>query len=103
MQKLHRLSASMDPACKQGSGVTSQWLGEHVVPSLMVHHRIHKNVSLVLARPILWACFDDRMESLIPEELRTSICDAYELIRVLDACQCQSSGASTASHHWIRK
>ena len=72
-------------ALREGSGVTDQWLGEHVVPSLMIHHRIHKNVSLVLARPILWACFDDRMELLMPEELRTNIRDAYELIRVLDA------------------
>ncbi|KAI2499452.1 hypothetical protein MHU86_15036 [Fragilaria crotonensis] len=70
---------------KEGSGVTDQWLGEHVVPSLLEHRRIHRSVSLVLARPILWACFDARMESAMPVELRTRIREAYAGIRVLEA------------------
>ncbi|KAI2493756.1 hypothetical protein MHU86_20795 [Fragilaria crotonensis] len=46
---------------------------------------IHRSVSLVLARPILWACFDARMESAMPVELRTRIREAYAGIRVLEA------------------
>ena len=51
---------------KEGSGVTEHWLGELVVPNILQSARFHRQVALVLALPILWACFDDEMEAYMP-------------------------------------
>ena len=65
---------------KEGSWVTDQWLvGEHAVPSLLEHCRIHRSVSLVLARPLFLACFDARMESVMP---------ALVFVRPMQASEC---------------
>jgi hypothetical protein len=67
---------------RNGSGISDQWLSENVVPCML--DRIQRNVSLVLALPLLWACFDPRMESFVPQGLRARIRDAYDRIRVLN-------------------
>ena len=71
-------------ALKEGSGVTEQWLCEHVVPSILQSQRFHRHVAVVLALPILWACFDDEMEAYMPPEMRNRIRAAYLLIRRLE-------------------
>ena len=41
-------------------------------------------MALVLALPILWACFDDEMEAYMPLVMRNWIRAAYEIIRQLE-------------------
>ena len=53
-------------ALKQGSGVSMLWLCEHVVPHLVASAHMQDQVVIVLAKPILWACFDDSMERKCP-------------------------------------
>ena len=71
-------------ALRDGCGISDQWLTTHVVPALASRARISKKVSLVLAKPVLWACFDDRLQSFVPEHIKERVCRDYQHIRVLD-------------------
>jgi hypothetical protein len=71
-------------ALKEGSGVTEHWLCQFVVPHMLQSARFQRPVALVLALPILWACFEDRMEEYMPPALRNRILAAYENIRQLE-------------------
>ena len=63
---------------KAGSCVTVQcWLCEYVVPNIVRSHRFQPQVAVVLALPILWACFADGMETSMPPELQNRIRTAY--------------------------
>jgi hypothetical protein len=69
---------------KEGSGVTEHWLRQHVVPNILRAQRFQEQVVLVLALPILWACFDDEMVAYMPAVMRNRIRAAYENIRQLE-------------------
>jgi hypothetical protein len=62
-------------ALKDNSGVTDEWLLEHVVPNTVARSKFHNNehVAQVLALPLLWASFDSEMEDLMPAHLRNRI------------------------------
>ena len=66
-----------------GSGVTEQWLRQHVVPHMLHREKLQLQVVLALARPIIWACFDDQVERYMPGPMRNRIRDAYTVIRQL--------------------
>ena len=71
-------------ALKEGSGVTEHWLCINVVPHILQSPRIGRQVALVLALPILWACFRDEMEDYMPPAMRTRIRAAYGIMRLLE-------------------
>jgi hypothetical protein len=71
-------------ALKEGSGISEEWMSTYVVPSLANRPRISNQVSLVLAKPMLWACFDDRLQSFVPEIIRDRVRTEYAKIRLLD-------------------
>jgi hypothetical protein len=54
---------------KAGSGVTTAWLRQHVVPNMLLSHSLQESVVMVLALPLLWAAFDDEMEAYMPAPL----------------------------------
>ena len=66
---------------KNGSGVSNLWLTQNVVPHIFASERIQGNVALVLALPILWACFDSTVEGKMPGQMRNRIRLEYEAIR----------------------
>ena len=66
-----------------GSGVTEQWLRQHVVPHMLQREKLQLQEVLALARPIIWACFDDQVERYMPGPMRNRIRDAYTVIRQL--------------------
>ena len=68
---------------REGSGVTEQWLRQHVVPHMLHREKLQLQVVLALARPIIWVCFDDQVERYMPGPMRNRIRDAYTVIRQL--------------------
>lgn len=68
---------------KKGSGVTEDWLCQHVVPNILQSKRFHRQVAVVLALPILWACFDEEMEAYMLPALRNRIRAVYNCIQQL--------------------
>ena len=68
-------------ALKNGSGVSNMWLVANVVPYMVASPRIKDGAALVLAKPILWACFEQDMQYKMPHGTRARIRAAYELIR----------------------
>ena len=48
---------------------------------LPANEQIEDGVALVLAKPVLWACFEDCMLGKMPQEMRGRIKQAYALIR----------------------
>jgi hypothetical protein len=71
-------------ALKAGSGITTNWLHEHVVPHIRQSEHIAENVATMLALPLLWACFNPEMQAYIPAALRNRVHAAYENIRLLE-------------------
>jgi hypothetical protein len=71
-------------ALKNGSGITVNWLHEHVVPHIRQSEHIKEQVATVLALPLLWACFTPDMQAYLPGELRNRIRNAYETVRQLE-------------------
>jgi hypothetical protein len=67
------------------SGISDAWLLQHVVPNMMQSPHIshHREVALVLALPLLWACFDDEMEAYMPTPIRNAMQHAYNEIQHL--------------------
>ena len=74
----------MQVCLKEGLGILEEWMSTHFVPSLANPPRIAEQVSLLLAKPMLWACFDDRLQSFVPVIIRDRICTEYTKIRLLD-------------------
>ncbi|KAI2507360.1 hypothetical protein MHU86_7080 [Fragilaria crotonensis] len=65
---------------KNGSGILDNWLLSHVVPHLSRSVTLSQQVALVLAPPVLWAAFEDSMESYMPVNLRNRIQTAYNAL-----------------------
>jgi hypothetical protein len=66
---------------KENCGVSDDWLAEYVVPNIL--RRFPREIGMVLARSLLWACFDDEVKQLLPPSLTTRILTAYQRIRQL--------------------
>jgi hypothetical protein len=69
---------------RDNCGISDLWLTTHVVPALASRSCISNKVSLVLAKPVLWACFDERLQSFVPEIIKDRVRREYLRIRVLD-------------------
>lgn len=67
-----------------GSGVTTDWCNEHVVPGIREYYGNDNTISDVLALPLLYACLNDDLMDCIPLTLSSRIQEAYGRIRVLD-------------------
>ena len=58
------------------SGITSEWILEHVVPNI-VAHGIDSQVCKVLGRAMLWRLFDRSGDDCFPQARRVQIMQAY--------------------------
>jgi HEPN domain-containing protein len=72
---------------KNGSGITTNWLLEHVVPNIRQSEHFQDPVATVLALPLLWACFNMDAQAFVPNDLRNRIRDAYAVIRQLEPAE----------------
>jgi hypothetical protein len=59
-----------------GSGITDEWILQHVVPNLM-RHGIELQVCKVLGRAMLWRLFDRSGDDCFPQHRRQQIMQAY--------------------------
>jgi hypothetical protein len=63
-------------ALKENSGITDDWLLEHVTPNIFV--KFDRAIALTLARPLLWACIDDDRSQFVPSGIRNHVQNAYQ-------------------------
>jgi hypothetical protein len=56
---------------KDGSGITDEWLAKEVAPA--ISESFGEAVGTILAKPLLWACFDDSMVEQVPPTIRHSV------------------------------
>ena len=62
---------------KEGTGVSNDFILQHVVPSICT--RFSDEVALVLGKALLWLVFSEE-NSYVPDEVRERICHAYNAI-----------------------
>lgn len=57
---------------KEGLGITDQWLATEICPNIAgaFDHR----VAAILAKPLLWACFEPNVMTEVPNELYQTVC-----------------------------
>ena len=60
---------------KERSGISEQWIIDHVVPA--IKSRYCQSVSLVLGRALLWRIFDDADTHVAPLQIRDRVKQAY--------------------------
>ena len=68
----------------EGSGITSAWYDQYVIPGIKEYFGNSNTISDVLALPLLFACMDVDLHLKLPLTLVTRIKNAYGEIRVLD-------------------
>jgi hypothetical protein len=56
---------------KDGSGITDEWLAREVAPA--ISESFGDKVGRILAKPLLWACFDASTVDLVPSTIRHSV------------------------------
>ena len=61
---------------KNGCGISDDWLVSNVTPSIAAVYGI--KVAAILAKPLLWACFDVDRAGMVPEGIRSRILRACE-------------------------
>lgn len=68
---------------KEGSGVTRQFILEHVVPGIANYFRddASNNIAEVLGNALLWACHEDSLSHMMDPAVRRRVKDAYAAIR----------------------
>ena len=66
-----------------GSGITDQWLMEHVVPGIHQYFGDHSSVPRVLALALLWAIMDGTLDDRLPSYIRDQPRAAYAALRRL--------------------
>jgi hypothetical protein len=69
---------------KEGSGVTDNFLLQHVVPNICT--RLPADVAKVLAKPLLWMLFSSQ-KTYLPQAMRDRVSSAYNNIRLLPAAE----------------
>jgi hypothetical protein len=67
-----------------GSGITSAWYDEYVVPGIKQYFGESNTISDVLALPLLYASLEIDLVHTVPLTIASRIRQAYEVIRVLD-------------------
>ena len=60
------------------SGISDDWILEHVVPNIM--RRFPCQVGLVLGQALLWACFEQGAAGTLPGLIFDRVHVAYDLI-----------------------
>jgi hypothetical protein len=67
---------------KHGSHVTTDFLLEIVAPHIAAYYpEEHNKIAEVLARPLLWACFEPSLEHLMVPQVRARVRHGYNEIR----------------------
>jgi hypothetical protein len=66
---------------RQNSGISEEWIAEHVVPNIV--QRLDPHVAAVLGRALLWACFEQELEQWIPPAIKDRVQTAYHAIQQL--------------------
>ncbi|KAL9179019.1 hypothetical protein ACHAXT_011992 [Thalassiosira profunda] len=61
---------------KPGSGLSDEWLIEHVTPAIRA--RFDDGVAAILARPLLWACLDAELVQMVPPGIRLRVLNALQ-------------------------
>jgi hypothetical protein len=56
---------------KDGSGIADEWLAKEVAPA--ISESFGDKVRQILAKPLLWACFDASTVDLVPSTIRQSV------------------------------
>ena len=59
----------------EGSGITDEWLAEAVAPSIA--NIFGNKVAAVLAKPLLWACFEECMEDAVPPDVKRAVVGSF--------------------------
>lgn len=67
---------------KDGSGITSEFLIQYVVPRIA--QKFPHDVSVVLGTALLWRIFSQDGEAAIPQVIRQWVIVAYQIIKLLD-------------------
>ena len=62
---------------KANSGITDDWICEHVVPHIRDFYGEHSSVPKVLGRALLWAIMDGNLDYRLPEAIRQPTRRAY--------------------------
>jgi hypothetical protein len=70
---------------EEGSGITSEWYMENVVPSMRAYYSNDNTICHVLALPLLYACLHPDLMDTVPLTIALPIQQAYERVRVLEA------------------
>ena len=60
---------------KDGSGVTDEWLAREVCPACT--GMFGAAVGAILAKSLLWACYDPAMMDLVPPDIRQDVCRKF--------------------------
>ena len=55
----------------EGSGITDEWLAEAVAPS--ISNVFGSGIAAVLAKPLLWACFEPCMEDVVAPGIKRAV------------------------------
>ena len=61
--------------CKQRLGLTQEWLCNYVTPNIVSVFGI--DVGAILAKPLLWACFDSTWAEKVNPSIRQRIISAF--------------------------
>lgn len=61
---------------QDGSGISSDWLLQYVVPN-MKKHKIQDRNALVLSLPLLWCCLNPDIQSYVPPHIVHSVTEKY--------------------------
>lgn len=67
---------------KDGSGITSEFLIQYVVPRIA--QKFPRDVAVVLGTALLWRIFSQDGEAAIPQVIRQRVIVAYQIIKLLD-------------------
>jgi hypothetical protein len=72
--------------CRNGSGITLEWMHEHVVPGIHSHFQGDGSnfVAGVLSHAFMFAAFHPGLEHMLPDTIRNQIRNAYDAIRPED-------------------
>ena len=68
---------------RDDSSVTDQWLAASVTPA--IRGAFGDRVAVILAKPLLWACYDANAADLVPPDLRQLIVNRYSLLNRTEA------------------
>ena len=59
----------------EGSGITDEWLAQSV--ARRIAHVLNPQVAAILAKPLLWACFEDSMSDAVPANIKREVVASY--------------------------